>query len=88
MLVVLAVTSVNIAIPSLQGCLDAGATELLWIIDIYALVFAATLLPAGAVGDRFGRKDALVWGLGMFGAGALFAGVSTSTGQVMGRGEL
>jgi MFS family permease len=36
------------------------------------------------LGDRFGRKGALVWGLGLFGAGALFAGVSTSTGHVIG----
>ena len=83
-LVVLAVTSVNIAIPALQRGLDASATELLWIVDVYALVFAATLLPAGALGDRLGRKGALVVGLALFGAGALLAGLSTSTPQVIG----
>jgi MFS transporter, DHA2 family, multidrug resistance protein len=86
--VVRAVTSVNIAIPSLQRRLDVGATELLWIIDIFALVFADTLLLAGALGNRFGRKDALVCGLGLCGAGALFAGVFTSSGQVIGPGAV
>ena len=47
-----------------------------WIVDAYAIVFAALLLPAGAIGDRFGRKPLLAAGLALFGAvsvAALFA---------------
>jgi EmrB/QacA subfamily drug resistance transporter len=84
LLVVVAVSSLNIAVPELQRGLDASATELLWIVDVYALVFAGTLLPAGALGDRFGRKGALLVGLGVFGTGALLAGLSGSPLQVVG----
>lgn len=83
LLVVLAVSSLNIALPELQRSLGSSAGELLWIVDVYALVFAGTLLPAGALGDRFGRRGALLLGLGLFGAGALFAGLSTTAGQVI-----
>ncbi len=62
-LVVAAVSSLNLAIPSIRDALDATGTELLWIIDSYALVFAGLLLPAGALGDRFGRREALIAGL-------------------------
>ena len=44
-------------------------SSLQWIVDIYALVFAGLLLPAGASGDRFGRKGALQLGLVIFGLG-------------------
>src|SRR5687768_15928631 len=69
-LVVAAVSSLNIAIPTIQQALDASQTELQWIIDAYALVFAGLLLPAGALGDRYGRKLTLLLGLAMFGVAA------------------
>ncbi|HWI03607.1 MAG TPA: MFS transporter, partial [Acidimicrobiales bacterium] len=50
-MVVMSVAGLNVAIPSLQTDLQATAAELQWIIDAYALVFAAFLLPAGALGD-------------------------------------
>lgn len=62
-LVVAAVSSLNLAIPSIRDALDASGTELLWIVDSYALVFAGFLLPAGALGDRFGRRESLITGL-------------------------
>jgi len=58
-LIVATVSSVNVAIPSLAGsALRPSDTQSLWIVDAYGLVFAALLLPAGALGDRFGRKGA------------------------------
>ena len=66
-LVVMSVSGLNVAIPSLQRDLGATATELQWIVDSYAIVFAGLLLTAGALGDRFGRKGALVVGLVLFG---------------------
>ncbi len=66
-LIVATVSSVNVAIPSLAGSeLKPTDTQILWIVDAYALVFAALLLPAGALGDRFGRKGALLIGLVIF----------------------
>ncbi|SVE25825.1 uncharacterized protein METZ01_LOCUS478679, partial [marine metagenome] len=54
--VVASVSSMNLALPAIQGALNASASELVWINAAYALVFAAILLPAGALSDRFGRK--------------------------------
>ena len=56
-------TILNVALPTLQRDLDASASDLQWIVDSYMLVFAAVLLTAGALGDRFGRKKALTFGL-------------------------
>ncbi len=71
-MVVMAVSGLNVAIPSLQRDLEATATDLQWIVDSYAIVFAGLLLSAGAIGDRFGRKRALQGGLFVFGLGAAF----------------
>jgi DHA2 family multidrug resistance protein-like MFS transporter len=73
----------NIAVPELQRDFGLSATELLWVVDVYALVFAGLLLPAGALGDRFGRKGTLLVGLGLFAAGALAAGLSSTAVQVI-----
>lgn len=64
--VVSAVASLNVALPEVARDTGASQTELAWIVDAYALVFAALLLPAGALGDRFGRRTALVTGLLVF----------------------
>src|SRR4051812_35256915 len=69
--VVSAVASLNVAIPSIARDTHATQTQLSWMVDAYALVFAALLLPAGALGDRFGRRRALLAGLAIFGAGSL-----------------
>lgn len=77
-LVVAGVSSLNLAIPSIRDALDASSTELLWIIDSYGLVFAGLLLPAGALGDRYGRKEALVVGLLVLIGGAVAASLAGS----------
>jgi EmrB/QacA subfamily drug resistance transporter len=82
-LIVAAVSSLNIAIPSIQDSLDASQTELQWIIDSYALVFAGLLLPAGALGDRYGRKWMLLGGLGVYGVTAVIASASDSPAQLI-----
>ncbi len=76
-MVVMAVSSLNVAMPTLQTELDTSATMLQWIVDSYALVFAGLLLTAGALGDRFGRKGALLIGLAGFAAGSLISGIAT-----------
>jgi EmrB/QacA subfamily drug resistance transporter len=71
--VVSAVASLNVAIPSIARDTHASLTQLSWVVDAYALVFAALLLPAGAIGDRFGRRKALLAGLAVFGVGSVAA---------------
>src|SRR4051795_4502503 len=71
--VVSAVASLNVAIPSIARDIHATQTQLSWIIDAYALVFAALLLPGGAIGDRYGRRRALLVGLAVFGGGSAAA---------------
>jgi MFS family permease len=71
--VVSAVASLNVAIPSIARDTHATQTQLSWMIDAYSLVFAALLLPAGGLGDRFGRRKALLAGLVVFGAGSVAA---------------
>jgi EmrB/QacA subfamily drug resistance transporter len=71
--VVSAVSSLNVALPDLARATDASTTQLQWIVDAYALVFAGLLLPAGALGDRLGRRGVLLAGLTVFGGGAAVA---------------
>jgi EmrB/QacA subfamily drug resistance transporter len=71
--VVSAVASLNVALPSIARSMHATQTQLSWIIDAYALVFAALLLPGGALGDRYGRRRTLIIGLAVFGAGSVAA---------------
>ena len=82
-LVVASVSSLNLSLPSIQRALDASAADLIWINAAYALVFAAFLLPAGALGDRFGRKGALLTGLVVFVVGALLGSTADTAGQVI-----
>src|SRR5215210_6023210 len=82
-MVVMSVSGLNVALPSIQRELHASATSLQWIVDSYALVFAALLLPAGALGDRFGRKPALLFGLVVFATGSLVGGLATASTQVI-----
>src|SRR3954453_18784906 len=82
-MVVMSVAGLNVALPSMQRALDASASELQWIVDAYGLVFAALLLFAGALGDRFGRKRALLLGLVIFGLGSVVSGVATGAGQII-----
>lgn len=82
-LVVMSVSGLNVALPTLVRELGATAQQLQWIVDAYALVFAALLLTAGALGDRFGRKGALLAGLAVFGVGAAASAMAGSAGQLI-----
>ena len=73
MLVVGAVASLNVALPAIARDTGASQTQLQWIVAAYALTFAALLLPAGALGDRIGRKPVLASGLAVFGLSSLTA---------------
>ena len=55
-MLLLDVTIVNVAIPSIQRDLDAGLTDLQWVVDAYTLTLTALMLTAGSLSDRFGRR--------------------------------
>ena len=71
--VVAAMSSLNVALPDLARSTHADETQLTWVVDAYSLFFAGLLLPAGALGDRFGRRLTLLAGLGIFGIGSAVA---------------
>ena len=52
--VVAAMSSLNVALPDIARTTHASQTQLAWVVDAYSLVFASLLLPAGAMGDRYG----------------------------------
>ncbi|CAO5161458.1 MFS transporter, DHA2 family, multidrug resistance protein [Frankia sp. AiPs1] len=82
--VVSAMSSLNVALPSIATDTHASQTRLSWIIDAYSLVFASLLLPAGALGDRLGRRRALLAGLAIFGAGSAAAPFTSSAAALIG----
>ena len=83
MIVIIGNTSLNVAIPTLARELDASTSQLQWMVDAYALVFAGLLFTAGTIGDRFGRKGALQAGLGVFLIGAAVAAVADTAAMVI-----
>ena len=60
------VTIVNVALPAMGRDLGAGVAGLQWVVDAYAVAFAAFMLSAGALGDRFGARRAFQWGMAVF----------------------
>ncbi|WP_213013240.1 MFS transporter [Paractinoplanes toevensis] len=82
------VSAINLAIPQLAaGDLHPTGSQLVWIVDTYVLVFAAVLIPAGALGDRLGRKGVLLAGLLLFSAANLVSALAPTVAVLQaGRG--
>jgi MFS transporter, DHA2 family, multidrug resistance protein len=76
-------TVLNVALPTLATDLDASTGQLQWFADSYNLVLAAALLPAGMLGDRFGRKRMLLIALSLFGAASLACSFASSAGELI-----
>lgn len=75
--VVAMVAAINLALPKLSASeLHPSSAALLWIVDAYILVFGCMLIPAGALGDRVGRKGVLLSGLGVFAVGCAVSAVA------------
>jgi DHA2 family methylenomycin A resistance protein-like MFS transporter len=83
-LVLLDVTIVNVALPSLRADLGAGVSSLQWIVDGYAVAIAALMLPCGDFGDRHGHKRVVLGGLASFGIGSLLAGLAPGPALLIG----
>ena len=77
------VTIVNVALPSIQRDLHASATQLEWVVSGYMLAFAAALIIAGNLGDKFGRKRLFLAGAALFGLASLAAGLSGSGAELI-----
>lgn len=83
--VVAMVAATNLALPKLSASsLEPSSTGLLWIVDAYILVFGCLLIPAGALGDRLGRKGVLLAGLATFAGGCLVAAAAPSVSVLIG----
>ena len=76
-------TVLNTALPTLARVLHAGTSSLQWIVDSYTLCFAALLIPAGALADRFGRRLSLICGLSVFALGSLAAAFAPNAGVLI-----
>src|ERR1700712_3983303 len=76
-------TIVNVALPSLTRELGASTRDLQWIVDGYNLAFAALVLTAGSLGDRFGRRPALLVGLLGFGIASGIGALVESSGALI-----
>ena len=72
------VTIVQVALPTMQRQLHASFADLEWVISAYALSLAALILTQGTLADRFGRKRIFVAGLAIFTLASLVCGLATS----------
>ncbi|MFE3271289.1 MFS transporter, partial [Streptomyces sp. NPDC059215] len=67
----------NVGLPSIGDGVGASSlSDLSWVLNAYAIVYAALLVPAGRLADRFGRKGSFLAGLGLFAAASLGAALS------------
>ncbi|MFE5008933.1 DHA2 family efflux MFS transporter permease subunit [Streptomyces sp. NPDC056696] len=77
-------TILNVALPTMAADLGADTGQQQWMTDSYVVVFAALMLPAGLLGDRFGRRRMLIAGLVVFLAGSLVGALASDVGPVIG----
>jgi MFS family permease len=75
LVVISSMVALNTALPDIATATSATQTQLTWIVDSYTLVLACLLLPAGALGDRYGRRGAMLAGLAIFSAASLVPAV-------------
>ena len=76
-------TILNVALPDIAVDLSATTAQLQWFADAYLLVLSALLMPAGMLGDRYGRKRFTLGALVVFGAGSLWCALATSPGSLI-----
>jgi EmrB/QacA subfamily drug resistance transporter len=84
LMIVLDVTVVNVALPSIQSDLGFSQSSLAWVVNAYLIAFGGLLLLAGRLGDILGRKSVFMAGLGLFIVASLLCGVSQSQGLLVG----
>lgn len=86
--VVIDMTVLHVAIPSLTQSLNASNTDILWVIDIYPLLMAGLLVPMGTLADRVGNRKILLLGLIIFGLASTIAAFSHTAAMLIGARSL
>src|ERR1700716_3212833 len=76
-------TILNVALPSIVRDLGASGSQLQWMVDAYTIVFACLLLTAGSLGDPYGRRKMLMFGLAWFGVFSALASTANSPGMLI-----
>jgi EmrB/QacA subfamily drug resistance transporter len=84
LMVVIDVSIVNVALPSIKGALHFSEQNLQWVVNAYTLVFAGFLLLGGRAADLLGRRSVLIGGLLLFTVGSLACGLAQSSGMLIG----
>nr|WP_246398406.1 MFS transporter [Mycobacterium vicinigordonae] len=82
-LVVASMTALNTTLGDIAVATSAAQTQLTWIVDGYTLALACLLLPAGAIGDRYGRRGALLAGLTIFSLASVAPALLHSPTQII-----
>src|SRR5580698_6337490 len=83
LMIVLDMTVVNVALPSIQGDLGFSQSGLAWVVNAYLIAFAGLLLLAGRLGDLAGRRNVFLAGLGVFTAASFACGLAASQGMLI-----
>jgi antiseptic resistance protein len=83
LLVTMDMTILLIALPDLIAELQSTATEQLWIVDVYSLIFTGLLIPMSALADRIGRRKTLLIGFALFGLMSLLVLFATNSATVI-----
>ena len=82
-MVLLDITIVNIAIPSMVDGLKASLDQILWVLNAYTLTYAVLLITAGRLGDRFGQRTLFAVGLAVFTAASALCGFAQDPNQLI-----
>jgi EmrB/QacA subfamily drug resistance transporter len=83
LMVVLDISIVNVALPSIESDLNFAPEDLQWVVSGYALTFGGLLLLGGRLGDLLGRRTLFMVGLGLFALASLLCGLSVSAGMLI-----
>jgi len=82
-MVVLDVSIVNVALPSIQRALHFSEQNLLWVLNAYTLVFGGFLMLGGRVADKLGRRRVFMFGVALFSVASLMCGLATSSSWIV-----
>nr|WP_255525632.1 MFS transporter [Mycolicibacterium sp. BK634] len=75
--------AVNLALPRIAADLDTTTTDLQWVISVYMLTLGAFMVPAGRIGDIFGRRRALLAGIALFGVASVGCAIAPDAGVLI-----
>src|SRR6516225_1348869 len=76
--------AMNLALPRMASDLGSSTADLQWVISVYMLALGAFMVPAGRIGDIFGRRRALLAGIVLFGVASVFCAIAPSAAVVIG----